>query len=122
MKAHAGRADWVARSQVIEAGEHVRNPEIKNELKPLPTNLNYQGKQMIHVVANKPRFKGMAAAMTEVEINRVRKALVIEIQTNPAPIRNTSGKDSTARLVKLMGMVWPDTPGFNKHVEFDDVQ
>ena len=31
-KAHAGRADWLARSQVMAAGKHVRNPEINLEL------------------------------------------------------------------------------------------
>ena len=77
---------------------------------------------MILVVANKPRFRGMAEAMTDIEINRVRKALVQEIKTNPAPTRNVSGKEKAAQLVKLMGMVWPDTPGFNRNVDFDDVQ
>ena len=73
-------------------------------------------------MASKPRFRGLAEAMTDAEVNRVRKALVQDIQSNPAPIRNITGDEKAALLVKLMGLVWPEVPGFNGKVNLDSVQ
>ena len=77
---------------------------------------------MILTVASKPRFRGLAEAMTDSEVNRVRKALVQDIQSNPAPIRNMTGEEKAALLVKLMGLVWPEVPGFNRKVDLESVQ
>ena len=73
-------------------------------------------------MASKPRFRGLADAMTDAEVNRIRKALVQDIQSNPAPIRNMTGEEKAALLVKLMGLVWPEVPGFNGKVNLDSVQ
>ena len=73
-------------------------------------------------MASKPRFRGLAEAMTDAEVNRIRKALVQDIQSNPAPIRNITGDEKAALLVKLMGLVWPEVPGFNGKVNLDSVQ
>ena len=73
-------------------------------------------------MASKPRFRGLAEGMTDAEVNRVRKALVQDIQSNPAPIRNMTGEEKAALLVKLMGLVWPEVSGFNRKVNLESVQ
>ena len=82
----------------------------------------WQGKQMILKVAGKPKFAGMAAGMSEAEINRVRKDLLLEITTNPAPVRSINGKDRSELLVRVMDLVWPNISGFKRNVDFEDVQ
>ena len=78
---------------------------------------------MILKVAAKPKFAGMSAAMSEAELNRVRKDLVLEVTTNPAPVRNISGKDRSAILVKVMDLVWPNVAGFKRNgMDFEAVQ
>ena len=77
---------------------------------------------MILKVAGKPKFAGMATGMSEAEINRVRKDLVLEITTNPAPVRSINGKDRSELLVRVMDLVWPNISGFKRNVDFEDVQ